>query len=217
MVTATKKNQVDKDAAFRTALIDAAERCYTRMGLQGATMADIAAEAGTSRRTLYRSFPSHDLILEAVIRRGIDRFWERFHAAHRHIEDFSEFLVEAMIYAIKHAPKTKTHSVIYHPASLAMVNKLYIDNAAYLRDQARQFGEVYERTRHSPGTRQNLDMLIICEWWNRMVVSHQAAPSPFFRSEKDMRVMFTATIVPVVRSDITRDRTSVKPAKKTPK
>jgi AcrR family transcriptional regulator len=210
-MTTVKKSKKDKEEAFRTALIDAAWRCYARMGLQDATMADIAEEAGTSRRTLYRSFPSHDLILEAVIRRGIDRFWERFHSTHSDIDDFAEFLLEAMVYAIRNAPKTKTHSVIYHPASLAMVNKLYIDNADYLRDQAQKFGEVYERTRHKPGTRQNLDMLIICEWWNRLAVSYQAVPSPFFRSEKELRVWFTATIVPVVRYDVGAD---IKPPKK---
>ena len=210
------KNQTDVEgAAFRTALIDAAERCYAQRGFQATTMADIAAEAGTSRRTLYRSFPSHDLILNAVIRRSVNRFWERFHNAHKHIEDFSEFLVEAMIYAIRHAPKTKTHSVLYHPASLAMVNKLFIDNPEYLRDQARQFGNVYERTRHSPGTRQDLDMLVVCEWWNRMAVSFQAIPSPFFRSEKDLRSMLAVTLVPVVRSDTrTAGRKSAKAAKK---
>ena len=206
MPTAIRKTATPVRAVGHSALIDAAERCYARLGIDGATMADIALEAGISRRTLYRQFAAREQILNAVMRRAIDRFWEQFHAAHSGIDDFCDYLVAALIYTIKYAPKTKTHRMLFDQAVLPLVNSMYIDNRDYLRDQARALGVVYQRTRHRPGTRQDLDMLMVCEWFNRLAVSFLATPSAFYRSEKALRELFTAMLAPAIRGETTTDR-----------
>lgn len=185
----------------RTPLIDAAERCYARLGIGAATMADIALEAGISRRTLYRQFASHEQILNAVVRRAIDRFWQQFHDAHSGIDDFCDYLVEALIYTLKYAPKTKTHRMLFDQAMLPLVNKIYIDNRDYLRDQARALDAVYQRTRHRAGTRQDLNMQMVCEWFNRLAVSFLATPSAFYRSETELRALLSAMLAPALRHD----------------
>lgn len=183
-----------------SALIDAAERCYARLGIGATTMEDIAAEAGISRRTLYRYFASHDQVLNAVARRAIDRFWEQFHASHQGITDFCDYLVEALIYTIKYAPRTKTHRILFDQGMLPLVNSMYIANPDYLRDQARAFGEVYERSCRQTGTRGGLDMLMVCEWFNRLAVSFLATPSVFHHSEAELRELFSAMLAPALRN-----------------
>jgi AcrR family transcriptional regulator len=199
----------DADPAL-SALIDAAERCYARLGVRAATMADIAEEAGISRRTLYRSFSSHEDILGAVMRRAIQRFWDQFNATHGHLDDFCDILVEALIYTIKFAPKTKTHRVLFDPSMILLVNDFYINNAEYVREQAIAMNAVYQRTRHSPGTKQDLDMVMVCEWFNRLAVSFLVTSSSFFHSEQKLRALLATMFEPALRDTNPANRKPVK-------
>lgn len=49
-------------------IIEAAERVFSRYGVSRATMADIAAEAGVARQTVYNAYQNKDELLCAVIR-----------------------------------------------------------------------------------------------------------------------------------------------------
>lgn len=200
-----------------SSLIDAAERCYARLGIRASTMVDIAEEAGISRRTLYRSFPSHEDILTAVVQRSIWRFWDQFDKKYNHIEDFCELLVEALIYTIKFAPKTKTHRVLFDSSMLPFVNDLYISNEAYVREQAVALDAAYQRTRNFPGTGQDLDMIMVCEWFDRLAVSFLTTPSVFFRSEKELRALFVAMFAPAIRETSPATGTAARKPKKASK
>ncbi len=50
----------------RREIMAAAERCFTRSGLRGATIAQICAEAGISPGHLYHYFPSKEAIISAL-------------------------------------------------------------------------------------------------------------------------------------------------------
>lgn len=55
-------------------ILDAAERCMARYGLRRVSMADVAAEAGVSRGSVYRYFADRDALVDAVLERTADRF-----------------------------------------------------------------------------------------------------------------------------------------------
>ncbi len=50
-------------------ILDAAERCFVRLGFHRTTMQDVAAEAGMSPGNLYRYFPSKDAIVAGLAER----------------------------------------------------------------------------------------------------------------------------------------------------
>lgn len=56
-------------AERETRLLDAIEHVVATRGLQGASMAAVAREAGMSKRTLYACYPSRDALFEAWVRR----------------------------------------------------------------------------------------------------------------------------------------------------
>jgi AcrR family transcriptional regulator len=62
--------QVD---AQRANILDAAERCFLQRGLEHTTMADIAAQAGITRMTLYRYFRDRDPIAFEIAGRMLQR------------------------------------------------------------------------------------------------------------------------------------------------
>jgi AcrR family transcriptional regulator len=52
----------------RVAILEAARRCFGERGYAGATIASIAAEAGTAAETVYATFGSKVALLEALVR-----------------------------------------------------------------------------------------------------------------------------------------------------
>ncbi len=56
-----------REEAMHKRVIEAAGACVERLGLEGATVDDIAGESGISRATLYRKFGSKEAILDALV------------------------------------------------------------------------------------------------------------------------------------------------------
>ena len=56
-----------KQQARRAEIVAAAQRCFAAKGLHGASVADIAREAGLSVGQLYRIFASKEAIIEAIV------------------------------------------------------------------------------------------------------------------------------------------------------
>ncbi|HBQ8791688.1 TPA: TetR/AcrR family transcriptional regulator [Klebsiella quasipneumoniae] len=56
-----------KQKARRAEIVAAAQRCFAAKGLHGASVADIAREAGLSVGQLYRIFASKEAIIEAIV------------------------------------------------------------------------------------------------------------------------------------------------------
>jgi AcrR family transcriptional regulator len=65
----------------RTRLLDAADRIFARLGYDGASMEDIAFEAGVGKPTLYRYFPSKAELFEAVFSHTLDELERRLDLA----------------------------------------------------------------------------------------------------------------------------------------
>ena len=56
-----------KQQARRAEIVVAAQKCFAEKGLHGASVADIAREAGLSVGQLYRIFASKEAIIEAIV------------------------------------------------------------------------------------------------------------------------------------------------------
>jgi AcrR family transcriptional regulator len=66
----------DHRKAQEERFIDAARRCFTRLGVEGSSMEDIRTEAGVSAGLMYRYFESKDEMILAAIATG----WADFEA-----------------------------------------------------------------------------------------------------------------------------------------
>lgn len=60
-----------------TSILDAAERVFTQYGARRANVEDVARAAGVSRSTLYRAYPTKEALLQAVLDREIDEFFDQ--------------------------------------------------------------------------------------------------------------------------------------------
>jgi AcrR family transcriptional regulator len=73
-----RKLNPEKHEEKRRDILSAAERCFVRDGLQGASIASICAEAGISPGHLYHYFSSKDSIISAMIETRLDAAAARF-------------------------------------------------------------------------------------------------------------------------------------------
>ncbi|GAB3388332.1 TetR/AcrR family transcriptional regulator [Amycolatopsis echigonensis] len=88
----------------RRRIVQAAIACIDRAGLAKTNLSHIAAEAGVTRQTVYRYFPSLAEILRAVAHAGADEFAERMR---RHLSAFDspvEVAVESVVFAVRSLP-----------------------------------------------------------------------------------------------------------------
>lgn len=61
----------------RDLLLDAAEACFERSGIDDTTMDDIAKQARVSRATVYRYFAGRNAVVSGVILRATERYLEK--------------------------------------------------------------------------------------------------------------------------------------------
>jgi AcrR family transcriptional regulator len=88
----------------RRRIVTAATACVDRAGLAKTSLSDIATEAGVTRQTVYRYFPSLAHILTAVAEAGTEEFAERME---HHLASFAspaEVAVESVVYAVRTLP-----------------------------------------------------------------------------------------------------------------
>ena len=69
--TASRKPRTDAQRN-RERILEVAKQAFTRYGV-GASLDDIAKEAGVGPGTLYRHFPTRDALIEAVYRSGVEK------------------------------------------------------------------------------------------------------------------------------------------------
>lgn len=93
----------DSDEA-RERILAAASRCVTRFGLHKTRLADVAAEAGVTRQTVYRYFSSVNEMLAAVAADGVADFLDRMGQELAHVRTPADAVVETIVYCLDVLP-----------------------------------------------------------------------------------------------------------------
>lgn len=92
----------DRSSA-RKRIFDTAADLFYRKGIRAVGVETIAAEADTTKMTLYRSFPSKDELVAEWLRDHDARFWQRWEAmSNRHPGDPHKQLSAAFALLAKH-------------------------------------------------------------------------------------------------------------------
>jgi AcrR family transcriptional regulator len=65
----------------RDQILEAANECFTQLGIQRTSVQDVARMAKVSRGTIYRYFVDRDVLIEAAIEHGAQRFYRDVAAA----------------------------------------------------------------------------------------------------------------------------------------
>lgn len=88
----------------RDRIIRAATRCIDRAGVAKTTLSDIAAEAGVTRQTVYRYYPSLGELLHAVAEAGAVAFIEKMRIHLRPHKAPVDVVIEAIAFCLQELP-----------------------------------------------------------------------------------------------------------------
>lgn len=97
-MTAWGREDDPEDAGRR--ILDAAGQVFAERGVAGASMGDVARQAGCSRGTVYRYFPDRDALRRAFVEREADRVGAAVALRITDVDDPGSRLVEAVSAAV---------------------------------------------------------------------------------------------------------------------
>jgi AcrR family transcriptional regulator len=123
------------------AFLDAAERCLVSRGYRASTMEAIAREAGYSRGSIYRHFPSRDRLVEALVRRRTQRHMTRLPAHQSEGAGLVNALVESMVIVATELVDDPLIKVISDTSDKRSVAEMLAGNAA-LADTVEELLEI---------------------------------------------------------------------------
>jgi AcrR family transcriptional regulator len=113
----------DREAAV-TRILDAADRLHLQAGVAATTMADVAAEAGCSRATLYLYFPNKEALRTAMRARAATEIAAEAARATVGIDDPRDRIVEAVTWTMRRVRETPSLQVWFEPDNLALTQEL---------------------------------------------------------------------------------------------
>lgn len=198
--TSLRWGQGTREAALdaRERLIVSAQNCYVKNGIKQTTIADIAADAKITRRTVYRHFSSHEEILLAVFEKVVDIFWQDLQANLELQGDFGDCLVEALIFSIQYAKKTGRDGYMFANEGQAITNDLYIRHQRFIDASENGLKAIYEKKLIQGLAHKGVNLQMLAEWFNRLILSFLSTPSQLYQSDEDLRALFKAMLAPVV-------------------
>jgi len=180
-------------------ILNAAKACYLRLGVAKTTAADIATEAGMSRATLYRRFPSHEDIFIAVLARDSMEMVAHCEARLRDIVDPTERMVEGILFCLDEIPRRPLHAHLFESETSHWVLSQALP-AARLHDICvGMLRDALGLDTDSPvgePLRQDIDDL--GEWILRALISYAMVPSHRARNRDEMRRFLHAMLAPTI-------------------
>lgn len=181
----------------RDLVLNAAKACYLRLGVAKTTAADIAAEAGISRATVYRRFPSHEDIFIAVLARESLEMGETCTARLQGITDPTEYVVEGMLIVLDEIPRRPLHSHLFLEEASPWVIHQTMPAEKLHSICSTMMGDI-PGLRLMPANQSKRELEFLSEWILRVLISYAMVPSQLARNRDEMRQMLRAMLGPTI-------------------
>jgi len=185
----------------RARLIEAATNCYRRDGVEHTGLKSIAAEARISRQTIYRYFKSRREILKAVIQHDFDFFWRSITVRLQTIEKFEDYLIEALLLTLDYAENNPDSLIMFRADSAPALEDFLVSD----QDHALRFTWLlrpqYESRIGASSPLLDAQLVILCEWFNRTLISYLCRPSSIFKSPDELRWLLSVLMPTFEKKD----------------
>jgi AcrR family transcriptional regulator len=176
---------LDDDEARRL-LLDAASRCIVRRGNSQIRMAEVADEAGVSRSTLYRYFPSRDEVLLGLMLARVDAALDELVRSLRHPDDPARSLPEMILARVESVEGDPLNEALFAAESTAVATALEMGSQPIVELLLRHYGPLLQRWKLAGRLYEDLDPGWVVQWLNTTTL-FLLAPSWRHRSAPDKR------------------------------
>jgi AcrR family transcriptional regulator len=172
MATSRATAQLDEQDEFdrRDQILEAANQCFSQLGIQRTSVQDVARMANVSRGTVYRYFEDRNVLIEAAIEFGAQKFYQLVAAA----------MAKKSTLAEKLGAMAETHATILLDHRTR--NRLMADDAELMRHmisdgdsavrRTTEFLVPYVRDAQKRGeVGSGIDVTAASEWLARIIYS----------------------------------------------
>lgn len=94
------KRERNKEAN-RTAILEAARRCFLELGYEAVTIRDVIRLSGLAAGTFYNYFPDKESLFRALVEARLSKLQNRIHAACEHATDVRSFFHQSYLAALQ--------------------------------------------------------------------------------------------------------------------
>jgi AcrR family transcriptional regulator len=158
-------------------ILDAAERCLGRLGVQRVSMADVAEAAGVSRGSVYFHFPDRDALVRAALARAAERFVQSSERSVRTRRTLATQVAEAAVF-IRTGMQGSGPSHVEADRSDALLATLLTANLEGTVASWISFWQPFLAEAAARGeVRRDLDHREAAEWIVRIMLSVAVMPS----------------------------------------
>jgi AcrR family transcriptional regulator len=168
-------------------LLDAAADCIQRFGLEKTGIADIAGEAGVTRRTVYRYFSDRDSIVSATLVRGVSEFANRARELIAATPDPAQAVLEGLLFALRELPRDPLLGSLMVAGEVALSDAEFPEAMRVLEFVLEPLREAAQWSEHEF---EEAGELII-----RLALSLMASPRAH-RSEPELREFLRVRLLP---------------------
>lgn len=176
----------------RRRLLDAAARCVGRLGVERTRLADVAAEAGVTRPTLYAYFSNRDDLLRAALLAAADDLVDRLNRRIAKFEDPGDIAVETLMFCLREAGSNPGLAPLLAPsaANLSSTAPLVPRGLGVAKRAVQPIIE--KRPDLEPEWDEVAEIMV------RFFLSLMTVPSPRRRSEAQLREFLRKRLVPAL-------------------
>ena len=194
-------NAPDDTRAARELLIDAAETCFQRFGVNKTTIEDVAATAKVSRATVYRYFVDRDDLILGVVLREAERFLARMSSRVDRASNFGDGLVDFAAYTLRAVRADANLALLFAP-EIAGVTTSVAGASKALFSMVTEFLRPYFEAANKAGVlRPGLDLDDAAEWTLRTILSLMTVEGPRPRTETQLKDFLRTFLVPVLLNE----------------
>lgn len=185
------------EAGAREKLVQAAQACYEEKGIDKTRIQDIAQQAKVTRRTVYRYFANQQEVLLAVFAYVIDDYWQDVLEHCKPYKHFPDTVVEALVFSIHYALNAPRHQYMFTNQAQAITNNAYTQASTFVQATVAGLQRLHLQSegKASPDTEK---LMMLAEWYNRIILSFVGNPSPNYNSEQRLRALLEAMLKPAL-------------------
>ena len=152
------------DAEAIRLLLEAAERCITRRGSTNVAMIEVAEEAGVTRSTLYRYFPTRAQLVTALLLSRAEAFVSSSVAALPDPNSAHASLTRLILHPIETVGGTPLTEALFSRESEGLAVSVELESEAIFEIAYRHFGPVLARWHAAGQLQPDIDVTMTVRW-----------------------------------------------------
>jgi AcrR family transcriptional regulator len=171
---------VGDDTSTEEKILDAAEKCMSRLGLRRVSMTDVAVQAGLSRGSVYVHFGDRATLVDAVLTRVANRFVASSESAVRSRRTLAGQVGEAAVFIRQHLGDELLTLRLPAEGDSLLATLLSVQVDRLLSQWIEFWLPFLDEAEHRGEIRAGLDHRRASEWIVRIMLSFAVMPSVSF-------------------------------------